>query len=126
MSRGRGGPFHFRTGRELRAILDGLILADQRAIMELEIEADSIIAVKMIKDNQFRQGLSVYIARRCRQQNIRKVTHIFREQNKAADAFSRQAFVSGDKEYNSESLVPNGIRKIIYFDRIGIPSYRRP
>lgn len=98
---------------ELNAIYDEIQLAKQLGIRDYQVETDSAIALNMIHGDKSRMGLSVYLARRCRKENITQWQHIYREQNKVADALSKEAFRTGDADFYTESQLPSHIQKLI-------------
>lgn len=50
---------------------------------------------------------------------------VYREENAVADGLARWAYsVNTETVLHSYSEIPTGVQKLIFFDRIGLPSYR--
>lgn len=52
------------------------------------------------------------------------INHIFREQNKVADALAKLRENNGDQEFYRAKDLPPAINKLLFLDRIGLQSFR--
>jgi ribonuclease HI len=111
---------------ELRAILDGILLARGLGISAIWVEVDSNIAIHCIT----RGGGPWTIQGILRQ--IRDlisfdrdtVSHIYREGNQVADSLASEGWDHRRyQEYGSPDL-PRQIRALVQIDRHGLPSFR--
>ncbi|KAL2462289.1 RNase H domain-containing protein [Abeliophyllum distichum] len=111
---------------ELRAILDGIILAQRLGLSVLWVESDSTLAIHCITKG----GEPWHIQATLR--HIRHllaldrdtITHIFREGNQVADLLASEGW---DRryyyEYSSQDL-PRRHRSLVQIDRFGLPTVR--
>lgn len=101
--------------------------AKNRSLEMVEVETDSRTAFTLITQNTATSWRYNYIVR-----NVRKLLTEFqgckltyREQNQVADGFAKWGpTVATDMEYNSLAEVPRHIQQLLFFDRIGLPSFR--
>ncbi|XP_022865542.1 uncharacterized protein LOC111385389 [Olea europaea var. sylvestris] len=120
--------YHSSTGilAELRATLDGLLLARGLGISAIWIEVDSMLAIHCI----IKGGGPWTIQGILRQ--IRDVicldrdtvSHIYREGNQVADSLASEGWDHQHYQEYGPLDLPRQIRALVQIDRYGLPSFR--
>ncbi|KAL2505032.1 RNase H domain-containing protein [Abeliophyllum distichum] len=111
---------------ELRAILDGIILAQRLGLSVLWVESDSTLAIHCITKGGGPWNIQATLRhiRHLLALDRDTITHIFREGNQAADLLASEGW---DRryyyEYSSQDL-PRRHRSLVQIDRFGLPTIR--
>ncbi|KAL2531299.1 SVP3 [Abeliophyllum distichum] len=111
---------------ELRAILDGIILAQRLELSVLWVESDSTLAIHCITKGGGPWHIQVTLRhiRHLLALDRDTITHIFREGNQVADLLASEGW---DRryyyEYSSQDL-PRRHRSLVQIDRFGLPTVR--
>ncbi|KAL3629747.1 hypothetical protein CASFOL_026969 [Castilleja foliolosa] len=108
---------------EMEAIVRGIRLCRSMGIGVFQIETDSIAVFKAAKENSNNPAL-IYMARK-NAIGEHNIDHIHREENIVADLLAKASRSNDDKTFQLYSQLPTDIRKAIYLDKIGVPSYRK-
>ncbi|KAL2497408.1 Uncharacterized protein Adt_22958 [Abeliophyllum distichum] len=111
---------------ELRAILDGIILAQRLGLSVLWVESDSTLAIHCIikGGGPWHIQATLRHIRHLLALDRNTITHIFREGNQVADLLASEGW---DRryyyEYSSQDL-PRRHRSLVQIDRFGLPTVR--
>ncbi|KAL2465905.1 Uncharacterized protein Adt_41756 [Abeliophyllum distichum] len=111
---------------ELRAILDGIIMAQRLGLSVLWVESDSTLAIHCITKGGGLWHIQATLRhiRHLLALDRDTITHIFREGNQVADLLASEGW---DRcyyyEYNSQDL-PRRHRSLVQIDRFGLPTVR--
>ncbi|KAL2506264.1 Uncharacterized protein Adt_21885 [Abeliophyllum distichum] len=111
---------------ELRAILDGIILAQRLGLSVLWVESDSTLAIHCITKGGGPWHIQATLRhiRHLLAMDRDTITHIFREDNQVADLLASEGW---DRryyyEYSSQDL-PRRHRSLVQIDRFGLPTVR--
>ncbi|KAL2524865.1 RNase H domain-containing protein [Abeliophyllum distichum] len=111
---------------ELRAILDGIILAQRLGLSVLWVESDSTLAIHCIikGGGPWHVQATLRHIRHLLALDRNTITHIFREGNQVADLLASEGW---DRryyyEYSSQDL-PRRHRSLVQIDRFGLPTVR--
>ncbi|KAL2527183.1 Uncharacterized protein Adt_12237 [Abeliophyllum distichum] len=111
---------------ELRAILDGIILAQRLGLSVLWVESDSTLAIHCITKGGGPWHIQATLRhiRHLLALDRDTITHIFREGNQVADLLASEGW---DRrcyyEYSSQDL-PRRHRSLVQIDRFGLPTVR--
>ncbi|KAL2466229.1 RNase H domain-containing protein [Abeliophyllum distichum] len=111
---------------ELRAILDGIILAQRLGLSVLWVESDSTLAIHCITKGGGPWHIQATIRhiRHLLALDRDTITHIYREGNQVADLLASEGW---DRrcyhEYSSQDL-PRRHRSLVQIDRFGLPTVR--
>ncbi|KAL2476811.1 Uncharacterized protein Adt_37547 [Abeliophyllum distichum] len=111
---------------ELRALLDGIILARRLGLSVLWVESDSTLAIHCITKGGGPWHIQATLRhiRHLLVLDMDTITHIFRESNQVADLLASESW---DRhcyyEYNSQDL-PRRHRSLVQIDRFGLPTVR--
>ncbi|KAL2471459.1 Uncharacterized protein Adt_39595 [Abeliophyllum distichum] len=111
---------------ELRAILDGIILAQRLGLSVLWVESDSTLAIHCITKGGGPWNIQATLRhiRHLLALDRDTITHIFREGNQVADLLASEGW---DRryyyEYSSQDL-PRRLRSLVQIDRFGLPTIR--
>ncbi|KAL2517310.1 Uncharacterized protein Adt_13557 [Abeliophyllum distichum] len=109
---------------ELRAILDGIILAQRLGLSVLWVESDSTLAIHCITKGGGPWHIQATLRhiRHLLALDRDTITHIFREGNQVADLLASEGW---DRryyyEYSSQDL-PRRHRSLVQIDRFGLPT----
>ncbi|KAL2525897.1 Uncharacterized protein Adt_10951 [Abeliophyllum distichum] len=111
---------------ELRAILDGITLAQRLGLSVLWVESDSTLAIHCITKGGGPWNIQATLRhiRHLLALDRDTITHIFREGNQVADLLASEGW---DRryyyEYSSQDL-PRRHRSLVQIDRFGLPTIR--
>ncbi|KAL2531794.1 Uncharacterized protein Adt_05145 [Abeliophyllum distichum] len=111
---------------ELRAIRDGIILAQRLGLSVLWVESDSTLAIHCITKGGGPWHIQATIRHIRHLQALDRdtITHIYREGNQVADLLASEGW---DRrcyhEYSSQDL-PRRHRSLVQIDRFGLPTVR--
>ncbi|XP_022856515.1 uncharacterized protein LOC111377621 [Olea europaea var. sylvestris] len=111
---------------ELRAILDGLLLARGLGISTIWIEVDSMLAIHCITKGGGPwtiQGILRQIRDVIRLDRD-TVSHIYREGNQVADSLASEGWDHQHYQEYGPLDLPRQIRALVQIDRYGLPSFR--
>lgn len=114
---------------ELAALLEGMRMCQAQELVNVCIEMDSALAVKMIDDSSQIQWRYVHIVRRIKERRhyFKSVKFIYREQNMVAVHLAKDALGASEKtDYFRIQDLPMRTQKLIFLDRIGLPNFRSP
>ena len=104
---------------ECWALRDGLFLAIQLGIRNLEVELDAKVVVDLINSNSQTNAAYTTLLVDCRlllsQIPHAKVSHVFQEANRSADALARNGSTM-EEEFCIFDLAPNFINEFSCFD----------
>ncbi|XP_031096925.1 uncharacterized protein LOC116001176 [Ipomoea triloba] len=113
---------------EAWAVWHGLRFALNRGYQNLIVESDSRTVIELLNHSGFSTGGLTNLLERCREEMVNfqslDLCHVFREQNRIADALAKLALVS-PRNFTDLSDAPDAIATIIYEDRMGVSSLRR-
>lgn len=110
------------------ALIDGLVLCRDQGLDGVCVESDSSEVVRMLNDSAHNNWRYAYLCRKVRA-SLRyndEVRFIYREQNKVADGLAKAALGQVENEFFSRLDLYLNIQKLMFLDRIGIPSFRSP
>ncbi|XP_022866066.1 uncharacterized protein LOC111385870 [Olea europaea var. sylvestris] len=111
---------------ELRAILDGLLLARGLGISAIWLEADSTLAIHCITKGGGPWSIQG-ILRQIRDFicfDRDTVSHIYREGNQVADSLASEGWDHQRYQEYGPLDLPRQIRALVQIDRYGLPSFR--
>ncbi|KAL2462072.1 RNase H domain-containing protein [Abeliophyllum distichum] len=111
---------------ELRAILDGIILAQRLGLSVLWVESDSTLAIHCITKGGGPWHIQATIRhiRHLLALDRDTITHIYREGNQVADLLASEGWDRRSyHEYSSQDL-PRRHRSLVQIDRFGLPTVR--
>lgn len=112
---------------ELDAMVKGLKLCAARLFNRIEVETDSELSVKMIRyktPEAWRYSNTVHKIRKLLTA-ASMVQFVVRESYKVADALALWAYTTDDDVLSHSMMeLPSHIRKLVFFDRIGLHSFR--
>ncbi|XP_022866063.1 uncharacterized protein LOC111385868 [Olea europaea var. sylvestris] len=111
---------------ELRAILDGLLLARGLGISAIWLEADSTLAIHCITKGGGPWSIQG-ILRQIRDficLDRDTVSHIYREGNQVADSLASEGWDHQRYQEYGPLDLPRQIRALVQIDRYGLPSFR--
>ena len=112
---------------ETKALLDGLKFCNRMGLSQVEVETDSMVLLKMVKN------------RKCTKWNLKKpwselmallhllikIEHIYREGNQIADLLANEAVQSKKaKEYHSEEEFPVKMKSMAKLEAMRVPYIR--
>lgn len=112
---------------ELEAIFHGLQICQDRNLVNVEVESDSELACKMIVNRMNIPCKYTCLVRRiCKLLVVGfSLSHTYRLANKVADSLATLAHETNTRiEFKELTEVPRNIQKLLFFDRIGLLSYR--
>lgn len=114
---------------ELEGIFQGVLFCKQIGSLVFVVETDSTIAYRLIVEQGYARWKYSYLVPKIiwELQDVRRLSLIFREENRVADLFAKAAhhFPARVDVFMEEDLLMF-IRKFIFLDRIGIPTFRSP
>ena len=111
---------------EVSALLLGVRMAKQHG-SRLWIEADAEVLVRWIATEQLGAAEVCTDLARVRKEleNVEwKVSHIFREGNKAADFLAGLGLQSGERITYTRSSTPSLVKALCRLDQLGLPNFR--
>ena len=114
---------------ELWALMDGLFLAIQLGISNLEVELDAKVIVEMVKnaDNSNKKFSPLLLDYRSLMASLTQVwvAHVFREANRCANYLAKNGCYMREDFVIFDVSPSNELDGLLVFDRNGLYSYRR-
>ena len=108
---------------ECWALRDGLFLAIQLGIQNLEVELDAKVVVDLINSNSQTNAAYTTLLVDCRLLLSRiphaRVSHVFREANRSADALARNGSIM-EEEFCTFDSAPNFVKELLCSDVNGV------